>query len=137
MPLSVDPSDPLPIYVQIMDEIRRGIVVGAWRPGEPLPSASDLAVELRVNPNTVQKAYRELERRGVVEARRGSGTFVRQGAGPRERRRLAEDLAERCARQASRSGISVEELIAALKRHADVRGEELDSDGRATIPEAG
>ena len=115
--MKLDPSDPRPLYVQIMDGIRRGIVVGRWRPGEALPSARELSVELRVNPNTVQQAYRELERDGTVEGRRGSGTFVRERAGVPERRKLIEGLAKRVAAEAHGSGIRMDELVPALERH--------------------
>ena len=124
MPFTVDPSDPRPIYAQIMDEIRRGIVVGAWREGEALPSARELAVELRVNPNTVQQAYRELESAGIVEGRRGSGTFVREGAIPQGRHRVVEEVAERVEREAHRAGVTVGEVMAALARRAGGRGDE-------------
>ncbi|MEX1182783.1 MAG: GntR family transcriptional regulator, partial [Gemmatimonadota bacterium] len=82
----IDASDQRAIYVQIMDEIRRGIVLGTWRDDEVLPSVRQLAVELRVNPNTVQQAYRELEREGVIYVRRGQGSYVAgPGAGAQQR----------------------------------------------------
>eukprot|EP01030_Chromulinospumella_sphaerica_P031840 gene31840-32511_t len=59
-----------------MDEVRRALVLGALRPEDPLPSVRQLAGDLRLNPNTVAQAYRELEREGVVYVRRGQGTFV-------------------------------------------------------------
>lgn len=117
MPFEISTADPRPLYVQIMDEVRRGIVVGRWRAGDVLPSARELSVELRVNPNTVRQAYRELEREGTVEGRRGSGTFVRKGAGGPERRQVVEEMARRMAAEAYRSGIDVPELVAALERH--------------------
>jgi GntR family transcriptional regulator len=109
-------SDPRPIYLQIMDEVKRGVVIGTIRPDEALPSVRQLASELRVNPNTVQQAYRELERDGVVYVRRGQGTFVAHNSGGADERiALAAAVAERAARDAFRNGVSVEELIDALR----------------------
>ncbi len=119
MLIAIRPSDSRPIYQQIMDEIRRAIVVGTLDPDDPLPSVRQLAAELRINPNTVQQAYRELEREGVVHKRRGLGTFV---SGLRsaddERQSLARSLAERTLREAYRHGLSVDELVAAVERAA-------------------
>jgi len=117
--ITIEPSDPRPIYQQIMDEIRRALVVGSLRADDPLPSVRRLAADLRVNPNTVQQAYRELEREGVAYVRRGMGTFV---AGltslEEERRRLARSLAERSLREAYRQGLGVDDLVAALRQVA-------------------
>lgn len=75
--LSVDPSSGLPVYRQIMDQVRRMIVAGRLAPGDRLPSVRELASTLGINPLTVGKAYGELERGGAVEMRRGLGMFVR------------------------------------------------------------
>jgi GntR family transcriptional regulator len=113
------PGDPRPIYVQIMDEIRRAIVLGTLEADDPLPSTRELARDLRVNPNTVQLAYRELERIGVAYVRRGQGTYVANSNTPeKEHRRLVRDVAERAARDAYRHGINIEELTAALNSEA-------------------
>jgi GntR family transcriptional regulator len=74
--MKIDPSSHVPIYLQIVGEIRAAIDAGVFRPGEMLPSLRVLAADLRVNPNTVQRAYDELEREGVVVPRRGVGLFV-------------------------------------------------------------
>lgn len=66
----------VPIYLQIMRGIKRAIVTGELKPGDRLPSVRERAEELTVNPNTVQRAYQELEREGVSETRRGTGTFI-------------------------------------------------------------
>jgi GntR family transcriptional regulator len=73
---ALDPKSGVPIYRQIQDQIRFGIASGRLRPGEQLPTVRALAVELKVNPNTVIKAYTELERQGVLTTEQGSGTFV-------------------------------------------------------------
>ncbi len=116
MTIRLDPKDVRPIYVQIMDEVRRSLVVGSLAPDDPLPSVRQLASELRVNPNTVSQAYRELERQGVVEARRGSGTFVVQSSvNGSQRASLARDVASRALRDAHRNGLSASELIAEIR----------------------
>jgi len=68
-----------PVYAQIMDQIKAAAASGALRPGEPLPGIRPLAEELRINRNTVAKAYLELEREGVIETRAGKGCFLRNG----------------------------------------------------------
>ena len=70
------PSSGVPIYLQLMEQVKHAIETGALRPGEQLPSIRPLAEELVVNPNTVAKAYRELEHDGVIELRQGAGAFV-------------------------------------------------------------
>ncbi len=117
--ITIEPSDPRPIYQQIMDEIRRALVVGSLRADDPLPSVRRLAADLRVNPNTVQQAYRELEREGVAYVRRGMGTFVAGLSSlAEERRRLAKSLAERSLREAYRHGLGVDDLVTALQQVA-------------------
>ncbi len=111
----IDPSDPRPIYLQIMDEVRRALVVGTLEPASPLPSVRQLAADLRVNPNTVQQAYRELEREGLVFVRRGQGTYLSPDALPdRERGSLARQVAARALREAHRHGIVAHELVEAI-----------------------
>src|SRR5918996_4110530 len=79
-----NPSSGVPIYLQLMEQIKHGIETGALRPGEQLPGIRPLAEELVMNPNTVAKAYRELEHEGVVELRHGAGAFVSPNAGARK-----------------------------------------------------
>ncbi|NLJ75156.1 MAG: GntR family transcriptional regulator [Firmicutes bacterium] len=74
MEINFDQS--IPIYLQIIDEIKRLVATGTLQPGDKLPSQRDLAAELKVNANTVQRAYREMELLGLVETLRGQGTFV-------------------------------------------------------------
>src|SRR5918993_1110924 len=107
MHIALNTADPRPIYVQIMDEVRRALVLGTLRPEDPLPSVRQLAAELRVNPNTVAQAYRELERQGIAYVRRGQGTFVAAlGASDSERRALARDVARRALIDAHRHRIA-------------------------------
>ena len=109
-------DDPRPVYRQIADEVQRAASVGLIRPGEALPATRQLAKDLRLNPNTVQHAYRTLVREGVVEMRRGLGAFV--AAVPRDQRRtstvIARQIAERALREAFRHGLLASDLIKAL-----------------------
>lgn len=119
MIISIDTADSRPIYVQIMDEVRRGIVLGTLPADQPLPSVRQLAAELRVNPNTVQQAYRELERSKVVYVRRGQGTFVTPevlASVESEKAELARGLATRALNEAYRNGLVGDELVAAIRR---------------------
>jgi GntR family transcriptional regulator len=115
--LHLDGSDSRPLYVQIMDEVRRALVRGTLRPDDPLPSVRELASSLQVNPRTVSQAYAELEREGVVYVRRGQGTFVAPGVLPdaKERPRLARDVAKRALADAWRNGLMLEDLMDALR----------------------
>lgn len=115
MQISLNTADARPIYVQIMDEIRRALVLGTLRPEDSLPSVRQLAADLRVNPNTVAQAYRELERVGLAYVRRGQGTFVAAGGSVEaERRALARDVARRALIDAHRHGIAAQDLIDAI-----------------------
>jgi GntR family transcriptional regulator len=77
-------SSGVPIYLQLMEQVKHGIETGALRPGEQLPGIRPLAEELVINPNTVAKAYRELEHEGVIELRQGAGAFVSGTAGAKK-----------------------------------------------------
>ena len=126
MLISIDPGDARPIYVQIMDEIRRAVVLGTVKPDDPLPSVRQLAGELKVNPNTVQQAYRELERDGLVYVRRGQGTFVAEEGAvqtDRERKELARMVADRALREAYRNGLSSDDLVEAIRASAAAESE--------------
>lgn len=116
MHVSINTADPRPIYVQIMDEVRRALVVGTLGAEDPLPSVRQLASDLRLNPNTVAQAYRELEREGVVYVRRGQGTFVAErGADGADRRTLAREVAGRALLDAHRHGLGADELVDAIR----------------------
>lgn len=137
MLVTIDPRDARPLYLQIMDEIRRALVVGTLKPEQLLPSVRELASELVVNPRTVSQAYQELEREGVVYVRRGHGTFVSSNhrSGVDERRALARALAKRTLLEARRNGLVVDELLSMLK---EVAAEEEGEAGRPqTVAKAG
>lgn len=112
----LDSTDARPIYVQIMDEIRRAIAQGTLTVDEPLPSVRQLARDLRINPNTVSQAYRELERLGVVEGRPGQGTFViRARVSAAQQRELVRAVAARALRDAHRYGLDPDDVIRAIR----------------------
>lgn len=110
-------DDPRPVYRQIADEFHRSVSVGVLKPGDPLPAARELAGELKVNPNTVQHAYRTLAQEGVIETRRGLGAFV-AAAPPKDPRKkpavIARQIAERALREAFRHGLLASDLRKAL-----------------------
>ena len=105
--IQVDPSDNTPVYEQITTQVKYAIATGAQRPGEPLPSVRQLAVEILVNPNTVARAYRELQREGIVCIRRGLGLFVSEEA-PRICRRDRKDIVSTKIAQALREAVQAE-----------------------------
>jgi GntR family transcriptional regulator len=125
--LAIDPSDAAPIWRQIEDGVRRMVISGALDPGAPVPSVRDLARELRVNPATVSKAYQRLTAAGVLEVRRGEGTFVAPrsaGVVDAERRALLEDEARRFAESAREMGSNLDGALQALRRAWRARGDD-------------
>ena len=120
MLVNLDPRDARPLYLQIMDEVRRALVLGTLRAEDPLPSVRELASELVVNPRTVSQAYRELEREGVVYVRRGQGTFVAPefDRDRQERDTLARAVAKRALIEARRNGLGVDELVTMIREVA-------------------
>src|ERR1041384_5686714 len=111
---SLSPSHPMPLYAQLTRAIRCAIATGRLRVGEQLPTVRQLAVDLRVNANTVAKVYPELERSGILETRRGVGTFVSARhltPGHRdEHEKHVPALVDRFVEEASAMGISVDDL---------------------------
>jgi GntR family transcriptional regulator len=118
-------DDPRPAYRQIADDVQRAVAVGVLRAGEALPATRQLAKDLKLNPNTVQHAYRTLVREGVIEIRRGLGAFV--AAVPKDSKRpsaaVARQIAERALREAFRHGLLASDLMKALKEIAPVNPE--------------
>jgi GntR family transcriptional regulator len=116
--ITVDPRDAVPIWRQIEEGMRRLVAVGALAPAAPVPSVRDLARDLGVNPMTVSKAYQRLADAGVLEVRRGEGTFV-AGTPPKvgtvERTRSMKDAAVRYAGVAMGLGAAEDDATAAVK----------------------
>jgi GntR family transcriptional regulator len=117
--LAIDPTDPTPLYAQLERAIRGAIATGRLGLGARLPTVRQLAVDLKVNANTVAKVYGKLERAGVLETRRGVGTFVRavgDGAVPRaERLRQLVVLTDRFLADAAALGFTAEEAVEQLR----------------------
>jgi GntR family transcriptional regulator len=108
-----NPSLGVPIYLQLMEQVKHAIETGALRPGDQLPGIRPLAEELVMNPNTVAKAYRELEREGVIDLRHGAGAFVSQNARAKkwgETLREAQTLVAGTVGRLRDRGVSDEEI---------------------------
>jgi GntR family transcriptional regulator len=90
--MQVDPGSHVPVYLQIAEAVRAAVAAGIYRPGEALPSLRGLAVQLHVNPNTVQRAYDELAREGLIYAERGKGLFVADQGAAAARKRAVDTV---------------------------------------------
>ena len=116
---SVDPPSPTPIYAQLDRSIRAAIATGELEPGAQLPTVRQLAVDLAVNANTVARVYAQLERDGMLETRRGVGTFVRESPSPQgaraPRERELRELIRRFVGDAALLGFTLSELITQLR----------------------
>ena len=122
----------LPIYLQLMDQVKHAIETGALRAGEQLPGIRPLAEELVINPNTVAKAYRELEHEGVIELRQGAGAFVSGNAGAKkltDNIRAGQALVADAIEKLRARGVTDEEIrrlfeaeLAGLNTRGDHRG---------------
>ena len=112
----LDCRDVKPIYIQIMDNIRGQIAAGILQPGDKLPSVRELAAQLSINPNTIQRAYRELEMEGWIASVPGKGSFVCGAPGGPQREQLALlEAFDKVTQQLLSLGTSREELIARLR----------------------
>ena len=108
-----NPSSGVPIYLQLMEQVKHGIETGALRPGEQLPGIRPLAEELVINPNTVAKAYRELEHEGVIELRQGAGAFVSARARAQkqtDKLRAGQEAVAGVIARLRKSGVSDDEI---------------------------
>ncbi|HEY1882900.1 MAG TPA: GntR family transcriptional regulator [Candidatus Cybelea sp.] len=113
--LTVDPRSGVPIYLQIIEQVKRSVALGVLRAGEQLPTVKQLAIDLTVNPNTVARAYRELEREAVIETATGRGSFVRTDeveASPRVAVEIGRDAIELALREAKAVGLDRDEVRA-------------------------
>lgn len=116
--VSIDSRDKTPIYAQLERGLRAAIATGRLRAGDQLPTVRQLAVELRVNANTVARVYAELERAGVLETRRGVGSFVsatpERARPPREHERRLRAFVTRMLADADAAGFSLADLVRTL-----------------------
>ena len=119
MQIRISPDDGLPIYLQIVNQVKYLIASGRLTPGEEIPPIRVLAQQLLVNPNTVARAYLELEREGVVAKKHGSGTYISENASPlarRERLKILQERIDALLVEASHLNVSYDELTGLLKQ---------------------
>jgi GntR family transcriptional regulator len=115
----LDLKSGVPFYRQIIDQVKSSIATGSLEPGDRLPTVRQLSVDLSINPNTVSRAYTELELTGLVETQMGSGTFVGRQKVEQddvERRRILEQLCQEMLSRASTHGFTLEEILASLEQ---------------------
>ena len=129
--LLIDKFSTKPVYEQLIEGIERDILVGAFAEGARLPSLRELSAMLSINPNTIQKSYAELMRRGIVQSAHGSGCYVSSDAREILRREAAERLEEmrQLARQLALAGVEVEDMIDAVKQGADKTRDKTNKGG--------
>ena len=117
--VTIDASDKTPIYAQLERGLRAAMATARLKPGDQLPTVRQLAVELRVNANTVARVYADLERAGAIETRRGVGSFVTATADearpPKEHEKRLRAFVTRVLSEAGANGFSVEEVVNGLK----------------------
>ena len=119
--VSVDPQDRTPIYAQLDRALRAAIATGRLAVGDQLPTVRQLAVELSLNANTVARVYGELERAGILETRRGVGTFVTatpaKAHPPKQHERRLRAFVTRLLADASAAGFTLDDVLEALEAH--------------------
>jgi len=121
--IHISPNDGVPIYLQIVNQVKYLVAAGRLSPGEEIPPIRVMAGQLLVNPNTVARAYLELERAGVVSKRHGSGTYVSGNGSPLARRERVKILTERADGllvEAQHLDIELDEIIKLLRERHEV-----------------
>jgi GntR family transcriptional regulator len=122
MRFTIDPKSGVPFYRQIIDQVQFAIAGGRLGCGDQLPTVRQLAVELKINPNTVARAYQELEIKGVVNTQMGTGTFIgddKVEISEVERKRMLDQICTELLSRASAYGFTLEEVIEALGERAE------------------
>jgi GntR family transcriptional regulator len=121
--VTIDPRDATPIYAQLERGLRAAIATNKLKPGDQLPTVRQLAVDLRINANTVARVYAELERQGVIETRRGVGSFISaspaQAHPPREREKRLRAFVTRVLADADAAGFTSEDVMTELATHRE------------------
>jgi GntR family transcriptional regulator len=119
--VAIDARDKTPIYTQLERGLRAAMATGRLRPGDQLPTVRQLAVELKINANTVARVYSELERAGAIETRRGVGSFVtataQKARPPKEHDKRLRAFVTRLLAEAGTAGFSVHEVVEGLRSH--------------------
>ena len=119
MSISIDGKSGVPYYRQIIDQVKTAIATGQVEPGDRLPTVRQLAVDLSINPNTVSRAYTELELTGLVETQMGSGTFVGQKKVEQddvERKRILDQICQEFLSRAATHSFSLEDVLTCLEQ---------------------
>src|SRR5579871_4643375 len=114
----LDPHSGVPVYRQIIDQVTGGMAAGVLSAGDQLPTVRQVAVDLAINPNTVVRAYRELEIRGLLETQQGTGTFISENKVKRddvERQRQLDQLVSDFVGRAGASGFTIQDLLDQLR----------------------
>ncbi|MCI0741465.1 MAG: GntR family transcriptional regulator [Gemmataceae bacterium] len=125
MQLHLSPNDGVPIYLQIVNQVKYLIAAGRLEPGEELPPIRVLAEQLVINPNTVARAYRELEVAGLVTKRRTAGTYVSDAGSPLARRERVKILTERIdalLAEARQLGVDLEQILELIQQRDRAMG---------------
>ena len=125
MHFAIDPHSGVPFYRQIIDQVQFAIANDTLAPGERLPTVRQLAVDLKINPNTVARAYQELEIKGVVNTQMGTGTFVgseKIEISEQQRRRMLDQICTELLSRASAYGFAVSEVIESLRQRTEEGG---------------
>jgi len=121
----LDSHSGVPVYRQLIDQVQGAIASGTLKPGNQLPTVRLVAVELSINPNTVLRAYREMEIRGILDTQQGTGTFIADrpvAVSSEQRERQLSQLVNEFVSRAGAAGFTVDELIDALKQLQPERG---------------
>lgn len=121
--MSVDPRSGVPIYLQLIEQVKRSVALGVLERGEQLPTVKQLALDLTINPNTVARSYRELERDGIIETAPGRGSFVRGDGAAANAQAAGSDVAretlEAAIREAKALGLSRDQVTTLLEAAVD------------------
>ena len=119
MHIHISPHDGVPIYKQIIAQVKHLVASGRLQPNDEMPAIRQLAQELLINPNTVARAYRDLEQAGIVVSRRGSGTVVSDNGSPlsdAEKLRIIDDRAESLVTESRQLRIELEDVVDLVRR---------------------
>jgi GntR family transcriptional regulator len=131
--IHISASDGVPIYQQIVNQVKYLVAAGRLEPGQELPPIRVLAEQLLINPNTVARAYRELESAGVVEKRRTAGTYVSEAGSPlarRERLKILTDRVDALLAESRQLGIGIDQVVELIRR----RDQAMQNPERGTSP---
>lgn len=131
MKISIDLRSDIPIYLQIVEQVRQQVASGDLRPGDQLPTVRALATELRINFNTVSRSYRLLDEAGIISTQQGRGTYILEAPLPEAAERLRLEALDAISRhylgQAKRLGFSFEQALARLRLQASAPEDEFDT----------